>query len=847
MLRNLRNHVVFGLALVGGCATAGSPADFDSLASAVGSADFGVRILVAAGPDSGSCFEFDETQGPAPWFVALGVRSAHNVAACGSPFFGPYAEGSVSVSADREGTGAPKTAWRLNAAAVSSGKGYAESNVNVLDSFRILTTGTNQAQVYLHVEVEGQIAGNPSNSGLPLAEYEFFTQFVRKRQDGTFERLLRGTPVFHRTDANYDEAVDLDLPPLESGSEIIMNSGFLFALAVSNGFSVQSAGATAELSLCSRDPKVTIVSASGLTGKCPSEGDLRIASISVIQSVPDADLVAGKDTVVQVDIVSTFKETVDAEIEFSIEQPSIGPPRTFSEMITIPANCPGPKRYYFPQPIDSPDECATSPTAHGLVELGMEPRFGGIFTVKATLTPENPDSDPENDTASSPLRVVKETSLLVSYVRIECNSPGCYGSVSDPQYAQAIDWVNAIAPAIFPVTPATFAGTNCTAGNGGCVVAGSMRGNPGIDLTLDVRNAFFLGVKERPLTRSVLAFIPKNYLATHHIGGCGWTPLGPNGLKVSLVSASQLDCMPNESGVHELIHQYQPFTTQQDDVLSHPSTTPEGYFVGCPVVHRTLPEAEVFGVDFSMNTFSCEVPKNSVNLLAHTSLAALPKWAPVRWLDRTTYAHAVNALKNNPDPEILLVDGQISTTGVVEFGKWVQLAGGRTDHSAEPGEYAYRLLDSAGAVVHEETFPVVFLAITDAGVVPTSAAAISMRLPYPREVARVQFLKNGVVLADHDPLVKTLRDAVAAVPDRAYSKQPAERRNALLNKVGAFEKMMTQKNRTGALQKLRQDIQPHVGEWMVGHDKESPVEFTKAELLDLINQIAARLEIQAKP
>lgn len=196
------------------------------------------------------------------------------------------------------------------------------------------------------------------------------------------------------------------------------------------------------------------------------------------------------------------------------------------------------------------------------------------------------------------------------------------------------------------------------------------------------------------------------------------------------------------------------------------------------------------------------------------------------------------------DPEVLFVPVTVWKTGKVEFGRLRNFPEGKVDRSRAPGEYSFRLLDADRRVLHEETFPIEFKAISDSGLVELDQQSVAMRLPYPSGTAHFQFLKGDVVLAEFNPQALTLRNGVEDIADRGFAERPKERRKALLQKVAAFEKMLTQKNNRGALEKLRNDLRPHVEQWIVEYQEQDPMEFTKEELLTLIDRIIARLESQ---
>jgi hypothetical protein len=192
-----------------------------------------------------------------------------------------------------------------------------------------------------------------------------------------------------------------------------------------------------------------------------------------------------------------------------------------------------------------------------------------------------------------------------------------------------------------------------------------------------------------------------------------------------------------------------------------------------------------------------------------------------------------------PDPEVLLVAGTIGKNNVVQFSASYRSQTGSASVS-ESGDGELRVKDSNGNVVAELTFPVSFAVDDGAGTIDPAPFLFSV--PYPKNAATVEFVRSGKVVASFSPTTKLLDDAVLSIPDSGFDQNPAQRRNALLNKISALNYQLSAGDITGALNNLRNDILKNVQSWLVdGYATESPLQYTKQQILDLIAELIQRI------
>src|SRR5260370_17576313 len=79
-------------------------------------------------------------------------------------------------------------------------------------------------------------------------------------------------------------------------------------------------------------------------------------------------------------------------------------------------------------------------------------------------------------------------------------------------------------------------------------------------------------------------------------------------------------------------------------------------------------------------------------------------------------------------------------------------------------------------------------------------------VPFPATAAQVQVIRDGQVVAKAFVATQLLRTAVASLPDSAFVKDPAQRRQALENMVDAFNHQLAAGAFQGGYEKLLHNI-----------------------------------------
>jgi hypothetical protein len=117
-----------------------------------------------------------------------------------------------------------------------------------------------------------------------------------------------------------------------------------------------------------------------------------------------------------------------------------------------------------------------------------------------------------------------------------------------------------------------------------------------------------------------------------------------------------------------------------------------------------------------------------------------------------------------------------------------------------------------------------------------------VQLPLSQDAVSIQILQNGNVLTSFNPNAQLLKDAINAIPDQGFDKNPSQRRNALLNKVGAFTNALGSGSNQGPLNMLQNDIRKSVSAWVLdNYSTSSALQLQKAQVLATIDIIASQL------
>jgi len=225
---------------------------------------------------------------------------------------------------------------------------------------------------------------------------------------------------------------------------------------------------------------------------------------------------------------------------------------------------------------------------------------------------------------------------------------------------------------------------------------------------------------------------------------------------------------------------------------------------------------------------------------------AYPPASTSVWSTASDYQTVFGQLRaSSSDPEVLLVTGTISKSGTVAVSQMYRLQSGTAD-TPPPGDGAIQLLDGTSNVLASVPFAVDFgVGVTSVGGATGPAsldpAPFAFAVPYPPNTSTVQVVRSGQVLAEVHPTSKLLHDVVTALPDSSFVRKPSQSRAALLSKIDALDQQISTRS-PGAANKLRNDIRKSVVDWLLdNYAVASPLQYTKSQLLSLVDELIQRL------
>ncbi|MGC8937109.1 MAG: hypothetical protein ACP5KV_07105, partial [Candidatus Methanomethylicaceae archaeon] len=117
------------------------------------------------------------------------------------------------------------------------------------------------------------------------------------------------------------------------------------------------------------------------------------------------------------------------------------------------------------------------------------------------------------------------------------------------------------------------------------------------------------------------------------------------------------------------------------------------------------------------------------------------------------------------------------------------------------------------------------------GVIEMDETAFAFLVPYPLNTSKWIIKYKNITLAEFNPNIKLLHDAIDSIPDKGFVDNPEQRRKALHQKIDAVEKMLEHKDFKGAVEKLRNDIRDKIEKWLKEYDVENPLQLKKGEII----------------
>jgi hypothetical protein len=233
-----------------------------------------------------------------------------------------------------------------------------------------------------------------------------------------------------------------------------------------------------------------------------------------------------------------------------------------------------------------------------------------------------------------------------------------------------------------------------------------------------------------------------------------------------------------------------------------------------------------------------------------------PGWADVHsyqhMLDRNLTSHpgdvGAGGGRGRGTEPVLEGVGRLADDDTVAFG--TLFAGDDRPLPATPGgAVAVTVLDAGDDVLESRTYPdrVEFRARTTdpANGHFVTEDVFAFAVPFPERTAAVEFERDGTVTR-LNPVERSVREAIDRLPDAAFTRSPADRRAAFDDKLDAVAEIMAEGGYRAAKRKMEKDIRDKVEKWIRDGYEAGPLEPTKRELLDLVDDMIARLRTLAR-
>lgn len=259
-----------------------------------------------------------------------------------------------------------------------------------------------------------------------------------------------------------------------------------------------------------------------------------------------------------------------------------------------------------------------------------------------------------------------------------------------------------------------------------------------------------------------------------------------------------------------------------------------------------------FGINTQTGEFEIKSPSDTDDdgILEFEQRESFMSYAMIRqqfedevWADSRIYQHLIEQEFDNPDQEgevqpVLSLRGHTSN---IEFSNVFKHPG--IPESQREGSVSLELLDTEDNILIDRNVPDT-LELTFQNGTRMKEGVVMATLPFPEET-EVLVAKHDGVETRINPIERSVRDAINAIPDAGFINRPEQRREALFNKLDAIDRQMEQEKFRAAKRKMKRDIRDKLERWLRQNYDSAANQPTKQDMLNLVDDMIFRLETLA--
>jgi len=477
--------------------------------------------------------------------------------------------------------------------------------------------------------------------------------------------------------------------------------------------------------------------------------------------------------------------------------------------VTIELSFDGSKEVKTITPIEYEEILNRRSIKRNYLEFIIDPKNVGNKQVTVTIDPfdEFLESNENNNEDASDITIKDTEDLVLNYIPISRNEVfSGYGPINRDDFDQTVTESSDFIKATYPIAEENLTVFKYPLNTYGSLIKGD------VGTVLDLLETWLIANITRVSTDRAIGIVPDDYFKYHYDDPdqTGMMSIGINSA-LSIVN----DWV---TPAHEVGHTY-------------------GLWDG--------DEEEYDGPGCGNLSYGYWVSKSDYrdHLYCFMGCAPLPKRTN-RWVDNEDYSELFRTFrKNKNDPEVLLLSGTIDKEANVKFNNFYIIESGMIEEE-QSGNYSVRLIDFGGNLVDDISFRAEFKIHRDPiGVTESEIAGFTIIIPYSKNVTTIQIVHNNQIISEVNSNAKTLLDAIGLIPDYGFDHDPEERRMSLAEKIMAFEQMIETNRPKPAVNKLIMDIRDKITKWIKDdYEIETPLQYTKQKVLDLIDEIYLRIE-----